>query len=360
MLLSIEEKTKVVKWYWETRSVISTQRKFRHHFRTKHAPCAKSILRLQEKFLANGSIQNQRKGRSGRKRSRRTPEGISKVKAMISTSPSKSIRKLAQEAGTSHTTIRQILREDLNLYPYKITMHQTLNECDKGQRLAFSRWLKEKTDADPDFLNRIIFSDEAHFHLNGAVNTQNCRVWTCEPPDNVLESPLHCPKVTAWCAMTAGGIIGPFFFQKSDGTTVTVNKDRYLGMLEKLWTKLVEDPEIDTENIWFQQDGAPPHVSRVALSWLEDHFGERVISLKTQTPWPPHSPDLTPLDFYLWGFIKSQVYRKSPKSLSELKNAIRQVTRGITPDTCRRVIGEVARRTDLCILRNGGHIEHVL
>ena len=67
-----------------------------------------------------------------------------------------------------------------------------------------------------------------------------------------------------------------------------------------------------------------------------------------------------PLDFYLLGFIKSQVYRKSPKSLSELKNAIRQVTRGITPDTCRRVIGEVARRTDLCFLRNGGHIEHVL
>ena len=75
-------------------------------------------------------------------------------------------------------------------------MHQTLNTGDKEQRLTFSSWLKEKTDADPDFLNRIIFSNEAHFHLNGAVNTQNCRVWALDPPDILLESPLHSPKVT--------------------------------------------------------------------------------------------------------------------------------------------------------------------
>ena len=67
-----------------------------------------------------------------------------------------------------------------------------------------------------------------------------------------------------------------------------------------------------------------------------------------------------PLDFYLWGFMKSQGYVKSPESLPDLKKAIRQVARGITPETCARVIAEVATRTDLCILRNGGHIEHVL
>ena len=91
------------------------------------------------------------------------PEGVAAVKSIISTTPSKSIRKLAQAVGTSHTTVRQILRKDLKLHPFKITTHQTLYEGDKEQRLAFSNWLKEQTDDDPDFLNRIIFSDEAHF-----------------------------------------------------------------------------------------------------------------------------------------------------------------------------------------------------
>ena len=152
MLLSTEEKIKVVRWYWETQSIIATQRKFRSHFRTKHAPCAKSILRLQEKFLADGTVSNQRKGSSGRKRSKRTPEGISKVKDLISNTPSKSIRKLAKEAGTSHTTVRQILRKDLKFYPYRMNMHQMLSDGDKEQRMTFSSWLKEKTDADPELL----------------------------------------------------------------------------------------------------------------------------------------------------------------------------------------------------------------
>lgn len=360
MSLSTEQKTKVVKWYWATRSIISTQRKFRRYFETTHAPCARSILRLQEKFLAEGSVLNQCKGRSGRKRSKRTPESISKAKTIIEKTPSKSIRKLAQELGTSHTTVRQILTKDLKLSPYKVTMHHALNEGDKEQRMTYARWLKEKTDADPEFLNHVWFSDEAHFHLNGAVNAQNSRVWTSELPDMVLESPLHSPKVTAWCAMTANGLIGPFFFEASNGTTVTVNKTRYVSMLERFWHALEDDPEIDTENMWFQQDGAPPHTSRIALIWLQDHLGGRVLSRKTENPWPAHSPDLTPLDFYLWGYLKSKVYATAPKTLPDLKKAIRRVARGITRETCSRVIAEVAKRAELCLQRNGGHIEHVL
>ena len=117
----------------------------------------------------------------------------------------------------------------------------------------------------------------------------------------VLESPLHSPKVTCWCAMTASGLLGPFFFEASNGTTVTINKDRYVGILEKLWLKIADDPDLDTQTVWFQQDGASPHTLRAALSWLEDHFGERVISRKTQTPWPAHSPNLTPWIFICGG-----------------------------------------------------------
>ena len=53
----------------------------------------------------------------------------------------------------------------------------------------------------------ILFSDEAHFLLNGYVNKQNCRIWDEEKPEEIQELPLHPEKTTVWCGLWAGGII---------------------------------------------------------------------------------------------------------------------------------------------------------
>ncbi|GFU59919.1 hypothetical protein TNCV_4726711 [Trichonephila clavipes] len=51
-------------------------------------------------------------------------------------------------------------------------------------------------------------SDEAHFLLNGYVNKQNCRIWSEANPEVDVETPLHPEKLTVWCVLWAGGIIG--------------------------------------------------------------------------------------------------------------------------------------------------------
>ncbi|GFW86865.1 putative transposase [Trichonephila clavipes] len=58
-----------------------------------------------------------------------------------------------------------------------------------------------------DFNKRILFSDEAHFWLNGYVNKQNCRIWSEANPQVYVETPLHPEKLTVWCALWAGGIL---------------------------------------------------------------------------------------------------------------------------------------------------------
>ncbi|GFU63952.1 putative transposable element [Trichonephila clavipes] len=68
--------------------------------------------------------------------------------------------------------------------------------------------------------------DEVHFWLNGYVNKQNCRVWSETNPQVYVETPLHPEKLTVWCALWAGGIIGPYFFKNDEGHNVTVNGDR--------------------------------------------------------------------------------------------------------------------------------------
>ncbi|GFS74564.1 DUF4817 domain-containing protein [Trichonephila clavipes] len=71
--------------------------------------------------------------------------------------------------------------------------------------------------------SKILFSDEAHFCLNGYVNKQNCRIWSEANPQVYVETPLHPEKLIVWCALWAGGISVPYFFKNDEGHNVTVN-----------------------------------------------------------------------------------------------------------------------------------------
>ena len=72
------------------------------------------------------------------------------------------------------------------------------------------------------------------------------------------------------------------------------------------------------------------------------------------------SPDLSPLDFYLWGFLKSRVYKDNPQSIPELKQAIVDSTRRIPREQVIKVIDNFVKRVKTCRQRGGAHIEHVL
>ncbi|GFV37567.1 retrovirus-related Pol polyprotein from transposon opus [Trichonephila clavipes] len=96
----------------------------------------------------------------------------------------------------------------------------------------------------PDFHKRILFSDEAHFWLNGYVNKQNCRIWSEANPQVYVETPLHPGKLTVWCALWAGGIIGPYFFKNDEGHNVTVNGDRYRTMITNFFI-----PELNNQDV---------------------------------------------------------------------------------------------------------------
>ncbi|GFU29737.1 MULE domain-containing protein [Trichonephila clavipes] len=74
-------------------------------------------------------------------------------------------------------------------------------------RRRFVEWAQNETAVVPDFHKRILFSDEAHFWLNGYVNKQNCRIWSEANPQVYVETPLHPEKLTVWCALWAGGIL---------------------------------------------------------------------------------------------------------------------------------------------------------
>ena len=88
-------------------------------------------------------------------------------------------------------------------------------------------------------------------------------------------------------------------------------------------------------------------------------FGNRVISRRCLRgrEWPPRSPDLTPLDFCLWGFLKSKVYSPRPATLNQLQANITREVAQIDPAMVRRAILDMKARAQKCIDANGGHFE---
>jgi len=143
------------------------------------------------------------------------------VRESVRENPRQSISRRSQELGLSATSTWRILRRDLGLHPYKIQLTQELKVNDHRQRRVFADWVLEQLEVDPNFGKKIIFSDEAHFWMNGYVNKQNCRIWDDINPHEIHQHQMHPEKVTVWCGFWSGGIIGPYFFQNETGIAIT-------------------------------------------------------------------------------------------------------------------------------------------
>ena len=126
-------------------------------------------------------------------------------------SPSKSAVRHAAALRISDRTVLPILHKDLKFHPYKIQVAQQLKRQDRVSQLDFPMEFGGILQETDNVLNNLFMSDEAYFHLNGFNSKQNFRYCGHKNPMRPHEWPLHCGKVTVWCAVSATLIIGPYF-----------------------------------------------------------------------------------------------------------------------------------------------------
>ncbi|GFY32436.1 uncharacterized protein TNCV_3559441 [Trichonephila clavipes] len=219
-----------------------------------------------------------------------------------------SARAVERRTGIPYTTVWLALRRTLRSYPYKIHRHHELLPGDSVNRRAFAVWVFQKMVEDDDWLSNLL---------------------------TVVETPLHDEKVTVWVGFTTSTVIGPFFFDEmrdSGFVTATVTGWR-----------------------------STPHIARRVKDLLRRSFGDdHVLSHHFHHAWPPRSPDLSPCDYWLWGYLKSQVYRDRPKSLGMLKDNIRLQCLTITPDMLYSAVHNIIPRLQQLLRNDGEHIEHFL
>lgn len=352
-----EQRVVIVKTHYKNGECYAeTVRKLRGIFGRRKAPNLSTVQRLIKKFEETASLLDVKS--SGRPRATRSIENVAVVRDSVDVSPGKSIRRRSQQLAIPRSTMQRILKNDLHLNAYKIQLTQELKPCDHLKRREFVSWILGKRETDGDFSHKIIFSDEAHFHLNGYVNKQNSRLWGTENPRIIHEKPLHTQRATVWCGFWAGGVIGPYFFENEAGDAVTVTGERYRNMImEFLWPQL---EGMEFEDMWFQQDGATSHTARETIALLSEKFPARLISRNGDQNWPPRSCDLTPCDSFLWGYVKSRAYVRNPRTIFQLKEQIQRVIGEIEPELCKKVIENFDRRTTVCQQSRGGHLSDIV
>ncbi|GFU75177.1 uncharacterized protein TNCV_2056201 [Trichonephila clavipes] len=214
MSLRLPDRAFLVKLFYQNdNSAIVALRKFRTLKKMRKGPLTAKTLRLMvTRFEDTGSL-NVRSGRGSKPVS---TEAIDKVALQVEEDKASNV-----QASTS--VRRELLPHDFE------TRH------------LFSLQFLARLEVDPEGHWNIIWTDEAHFHLDGSVNTHNCRIWEADNPYSTLQVPLQSPKVTVWCGFSASFILGLYFFEELgaggpvtlifDWTSISITGHRYASLL---------------------------------------------------------------------------------------------------------------------------------
>lgn len=229
-------------------------------------------------------------------------------------------------------------------------------------RVAFCEWLLQENAQNDHFTADILVTDESIFTRNGITNLHNTHVWDLENPHATLRNNFQDRfSLNVWAGIVDDRLIGPFILpNRMDGL-------QYLHFLRNDLPVLLEDvPYAVRLRMWFLHDGAPPHFRLEVRDFLNQEQGRRWIGRAGPVAWPPRSPDLNPLDFFVWGYLKTEVYRTEVDTIDELRQRITTAADNLRMreqqegGTFQLVRQNWIRRAHACLQVNGQNFEHLL
>ena len=112
--------------------------------------------------------------------------------------------------------------------------------------------------------------------------------------------------------------------------------------------------------MWFLQDGATAHTARASMTVVRQMFPQHVVSRFGDVPWPPRSPDLSACDFFLWGYLKSKVYVRKPRTVDDLKVPIREEIATVPQEMLVNVMQNFEERLRTSVRQEGRHLSDII
>ena len=306
----------------------------------------------------------ERRPGSGRPRSARTAKNIQETEELVLSQEDNpgshlSQREIGRKLGVAQSSVNRIVKQDLQLRCFK---KFRVEELKPGEKLRREERATELLRRYPNAtsLRRVWFSDESIFTLNKRVNAQNDRVYGRHPearrrqvtPERIeAASRSQGDRVMVGGCVSAMGKTSLVFID----SCVRLNQHSYRQILEKHYFPDIR--EICGSNWTFQQDGAPCHTAHSVVEFLE----QACPAFIKPDAWPPKSPDLSPLDFFVWSELERQVYRgQRISTIQELKARLTACWNELSQRQLVRAVAAVPKRLQACVAARGARFEHMI
>ena len=306
----------------------------------------------------------ERKPGSGRPKSARTARNIQDTEELVLSQDATpgshlSQREIGRQLGVAQSSVNRIVQQDLHLHCFKKFRVEELKPDEKLRREERAAELLRRY-LDAASLRRVWFSDESIFTLNKRVNAQNDRVYGRHPetrrrdvtPERIqVSSRSQGGRVMVGGCVSVMGKTSLVFIDSS----VRLNQYTYRDILEQHYFPDIR--AVCGSNWTFQQDGAPCHTAHSVVEFLE----EACPAFIEPEAWPPKSPDLNPLDFFVWSELERMVYRgQRIRTIEELKERLTACWDQLSQRLLARAVGAVPKRLQACVTAHGARFEHML
>ena len=348
--LSIEQRVAIVRLYFSNgKNAYLTVSLFRREYPNYRTLCSSTVLRVVSKFVEHGTVQDRLKTNCGRKKTVQVPRNVGIIAQKMRQTPTMSIRRLHLGTGLRQSSVQKMLRKTLKMKAYRRPLVQALLPGDIDKRVKWAEYYLEAAERDFTYPDYILWTDEAIFHLDGHVNRHNAVIWSVQNPHAFMEcSNQKKAGVMVWAGLIKDHIIGPFFINGS------VTGQVYLQLLQqRVWPALQAIMGEEEEFVVFQHDGASAHYETWVRAWLDGKLEDRWMGRGGPIPWPARSPDLSPLDFWLWGYLKNKVYANAVTTLDELRQAIIDEMQAIPATMVHSATLGVVRKAGLLLSIDG-------
>ena len=145
---------------------------------------------------------------------------------------------------------------------------QSLKPEDLPRRVRFCEWLLQKNREQPDFVQKLLTTDEATFTREGVFNSRNTHIWSDENPHAIRETHFQDRfSVNVWAGMVDNNLIGPYVLPPR------LTAVAYLHFLNNDLGPLLENVPLNVRrDLWYLHDGAPARYTVEVREWFDRNF----------------------------------------------------------------------------------------
>lgn len=331
---------------FENRTPIEIHRRLKSFFGDQSFDV--STVRYWVRMAKQNSMNLTDLPRSGRPKLEQTADLKQKIDQKIHENRRITQRQLADQLGTSQTTVHRLIRE-LNYsricakwVPKLLTTEMKANRKEMCEQLLNRYWQEGET-----FLKNLVTGDESwvsHYDPELKDTSTEYR-HRSSPRHKKLRTERATGKIMLTIFWDMQGIVHREYLPKG----MTVNSDRYVDTLRKL-KRRIQRIRPNNNRFILQHDNARPHTSgqtRQSISSLNFDV----------VPHPPYSPDLAPSDFYLFRHLKKGLKGTRFASDADLQAAITSWLREQPQEFYENGIRKLIKRWMKCIALDGDYVE---